>query len=301
MGKDLPYCNSCKEKHSGDNCPPHEVRTTGVAWFRQRITDLEGELELANTKIKETEKYAVAGKGLIEVIQGMCEPEVREGDPVDGYIQVYLRQKAEVERLRRELADFKAGAQAEADAGDEARAEIKLLQGEADRMQEIALDSETDVEQLKEELEAERLWIKEGKKLLDVQKDALGNLLAIIHRDGGHHTGEVGERQSVKDAHRIWADRGVEIEREKQARLYYQTIVYNVCCTLDVAQGKKLVCGTSKTPTTEVQEAVSKISSENARLRAAGGGLCKQDKGSESFSVSGTKSSRLPGEKNESS
>ncbi len=33
----------------------------------------------------------------------------------------------------------------------------------------------------------------------------LGNLLAIIHRDGGHHTGKVGYRQSVKDAHLVWA------------------------------------------------------------------------------------------------
>jgi len=120
MSKNIPYCNSCKERHYGDNCPPHEVRTTGIAWFRGRITDLENELELANGKIKCDQKYAVAGKGLLQVIRGMCEPEVREGDPVDGYIQVYLRQKTEVEQLR-------------------------------------------------------------GR---------LGNLLAIIHRDGGHHTGE---------------------------------------------------------------------------------------------------------------
>lgn len=187
----LPYCNSCKERHYGDDCPPHEVRTTGIAWFRGRIADLEDELELAENKIKKLQKYAVAGKGLIEVIQGMCEPETREGDPVDGYIQVYSRQKAEIE-------------------------------------------------QLKEELEAEQLWIKEGKKLHDVQK--------------------------------------VKIEKEKRARLYYQTIVYNVCCTLDVIQGKKTMCGTSETPTTKVQEAVAKISSEISqlkhRLREAFGG-CK--------------------------
>jgi hypothetical protein len=30
------------------------------------------------------------------------------------------------------------------------------------------------------------------------------NLLAIIHRDGGHHTAEVGLEQSVKDAHERW-------------------------------------------------------------------------------------------------
>jgi hypothetical protein len=33
----------------------------------------------------------------------------------------------------------------------------------------------------------------------------LKNLLAIIHRDGGHHTGDVGVSQSVADAHASWA------------------------------------------------------------------------------------------------
>ena len=34
---------------------------------------------------------------------------------------------------------------------------------------------------------------------MEVQK-ALLNLLAVIHRDGGHHTDEVGLLQSIKDA-----------------------------------------------------------------------------------------------------
>jgi vancomycin resistance protein YoaR len=34
---------------------------------------------------------------------------------------------------------------------------------------------------------------------------ALGNLLAVIHRDGGHHTEAVGVEQSVADAHKVWA------------------------------------------------------------------------------------------------
>ena len=37
-------CPSCWEKH-GDICPPHEVRTTGVAWYREYIDDLEHEIE----------------------------------------------------------------------------------------------------------------------------------------------------------------------------------------------------------------------------------------------------------------
>ena len=34
----------------------------------------------------------------------------------------------------------------------------------------------------------------------------LGDLLAIIHRDGGHHTAKVGTKQSVEDAHKVWAE-----------------------------------------------------------------------------------------------
>jgi hypothetical protein len=40
----------------------------------------------------------------------------------------------------------------------------------------------------------------------------LHNLLAIIHRDGGQHTQEVGVEQSVKDAHQVWAGLQKQIE-----------------------------------------------------------------------------------------
>lgn len=48
---------------------------------------------------------------------------------------------------------------------------------------------------------------------------ALGSLLAIIHRDGGHHQARVGAEQAVKDAHERWgrlialADRAEVAER----------------------------------------------------------------------------------------
>ena len=51
-------------------------------------------------RLRLDQKYAVAGKQLLQMIEGMCHPEIREGDPVDGYIRVYLRQKAEIERLQ---------------------------------------------------------------------------------------------------------------------------------------------------------------------------------------------------------
>ena len=40
----------------------------------------------------------------------------------------------------------------------------------------------------------------------------LRNLLAVIHRDGGHHTQAVGLEQSVRDAHEVW---GKLIERSE--------------------------------------------------------------------------------------
>lgn len=137
----LLFCDSCKERHYGGNCPPHEVRTTGVAWFRERITDLEGELELAKAK---TQRFSDSANASEKQLVG--------------------------------IAAFLGG-----DARD------------------VKIGEKTITGLVKQEVEQSR--------------QELSNLLTIIHRDGGHHTREVGERQSIKDAHRIWADRGVEIGR----------------------------------------------------------------------------------------
>ena len=47
---------------------------------------------------------------------------------------------------------------------------------------------------------------------------ALNNLLAIIHRDGGHHTGNVGINTSVKDAHLVWAELITRAEKAEAER-----------------------------------------------------------------------------------
>lgn len=47
------------------------------------------------------------------------------------------------------------------------------------------------------------------------EENWLGELLAIIHRDGGHHQVKVGTDQAVKDAHRIWAD----LQSQRDARI----------------------------------------------------------------------------------
>jgi hypothetical protein len=41
---------------------------------------------------------------------------------------------------------------------------------------------------------------------ITADRDAIRGILAVIHRDGGHHTERVGYAQSVDDAHAVWAD-----------------------------------------------------------------------------------------------
>jgi hypothetical protein len=48
--------------------------------------------------------------------------------------------------------------------------------------------------------EVERLRLER-----DEARRELGEILAVIHRDGGHYTGERGLSQSVADAHATWA------------------------------------------------------------------------------------------------
>lgn len=45
-------CPACHQDHPADvMCPPHEVRTTGQAWFRERVLTLERELEAERDKV----------------------------------------------------------------------------------------------------------------------------------------------------------------------------------------------------------------------------------------------------------
>ena len=55
------------------------------------------------------------------------------------------------------------------------------------------------------------------------------------------------------------------LDTEKAERVYYQDIVYSVCCTLDAINGNKVslgegvVCGTSLNPTRQVQDAMRRL------------------------------------------
>jgi hypothetical protein len=52
------------------------------------------------------------------------------------------------------------------------------------------------------------------------------DLLAIIHRDGGHHTAAVGVDQSVKDACERWGQLIAEAERPAQQETAYEYLGY---------------------------------------------------------------------------
>jgi len=51
---------------------------------------------------------------------------------------------------------------------------------------------------------------------LKTKEDLLGNLLAILHRDGGHHEGEVGTEQAVKDAMKIYYQLRAELDEARK-------------------------------------------------------------------------------------
>lgn len=67
------------------------------------------------------------------------------------------------------------------------------------------------------------------------------------------------------DQNRDW------LKYEKDARMYYQNIIYDVCNQLDRLEGNKpdhgIVCGTVASPTTEVQNTLSRLINEVRLLR----------------------------------
>jgi hypothetical protein len=89
-----------------------------------------------------------------------------------------------------------------------AAAEIERLTAEVERLT-ARLELSERVDKLFDETMARRVFENERlRAALDGLSNvtALGNLLAVIHRDGGHHTEAVGVEQSVADAHKVWAD-----------------------------------------------------------------------------------------------
>lgn len=65
------------------------------------------------------------------------------------------------------------------------------------------------------------------------------------------------------------------LQEEKDARVYYQSIVYHVCNTLDCIDHRKagegIVCGTAESPSAEVQERMHKLQGDLSRLKLING------------------------------
>lgn len=51
----------------------------------------------------------------------------------------------------------------------------------------------------------------------EADSKALGELLAVIHRDGGHYQEEKGTSQAVEDAHAVWAALVAERDEAREA------------------------------------------------------------------------------------
>jgi len=50
-----------------------------------------------------------------------------------------------------------------------------------------------------------------------------------------------------------------KLATEHSNRIYYQNIVYHVCLVLDKYKNKRVVCGTSRSKSTEVEETLQEI------------------------------------------
>lgn len=66
-------CGSCFERHDIDvMCPPHECRTTGQQWFRERLAELERERDQARKAVsfgKDPESFDWAVLGRIDELE----------------------------------------------------------------------------------------------------------------------------------------------------------------------------------------------------------------------------------------
>lgn len=75
-------------------------------------------------------------------------------------------------------------------------------------------------------------------------------------------------RGCYAELHQVCEDYRKHVEDEKARRLYYQSIVFSVCNSIDRVRQGKLVCGTIDEPSTQVEEAAKALVAEVKRLTA---------------------------------
>ena len=82
------------------------------------------------------------------------------------------------------------------------------------------------------------------------------------------------EIESLADLLLTW-QRGGAPDTEKARRIYYQDIVYAVCNQLDRIFLGRVVCGTVDSPSTKVQELMTKLADTDVRRQALNINLIK--------------------------
>jgi hypothetical protein len=82
---------------------------------------------------------------------------------------------------------------------------LNALEAQAARVTQL------EAENTRLQAQAQRSWDERG-----VYLDHLRNLLARIHRDGGHYVEEHGLDKAVEDAHQVWADLRLQEEALNQ-------------------------------------------------------------------------------------
>ena len=85
---------------------------------------------------------------------------------------------------------------------------------------------------------------EEENKKLRKENESASNLLAIIHRDGGHYQTKHGTVKSIKDAIKIWHDLRNQLEQanEDAERLYKHARHLQICNYWD-SNGALCSCG----------------------------------------------------------
>ena len=120
--------------------------------------------------------------------------------------EVRARMVREEERLRYKAANLQARGKTVMAAQELAVADdIRAALGEIERQKRLLATEHESGEQC-------RVVLKRAEAAKAKLTEA-HNLLAVMHRDGGHHTADVGFEQSCKDAMQVRHDLVAEVER----------------------------------------------------------------------------------------
>lgn len=100
-------CLACGEDHPKESmCPPHEVRTTGQAWFKTRVSVLSREIEAVRWELRTAkqeiavlrESHAQARLKAWRQVQ-ICEPNMDQHcGALRAFLAAFPERKASVKR-----------------------------------------------------------------------------------------------------------------------------------------------------------------------------------------------------------